>query len=233
MTAPARRVAALGGGLAALLLRATAPTPAAAVRELREPAAGADPTAPVVALISLLAWPLVGWLLLTVALTAGAHLPGRLGRLCVAAVRRVAPATVRRAIELTLGLSVVVGAVGVAPAAASPGPPAAPPAAASLDWAATPAPPATDLDWAAAPAADDAPRDEVVVAPGDSLWELAERDLADRTGSAPSDAEVAQAWPAWWAANREVVGEDPHLIQPGTRLAPPPSQGSSDGPASS
>ena len=229
MTAPVHRVAVLGGGLAALLLLAAAPTPAVAVRELREPAAGADPTAPVVALLSLLAWPLIGWLLLTVALTVGSHLPGRLGRLSVTVVRRLAPVAVRRGIELTLGVTVVVSVVGAAPATAAPGSPTGPPAAAGLDWAAAPVPPAADLDWAAGPSSDVRPADEVVVAPGDSLWELAERDLTARSGGEPSDAEVAQAWPAWWAANREVVGEDPHLIQPGTRLAPPPS----DSPASS
>lgn len=62
----------------------------------------------------------------------------------------------------------------------------------------------------------------VVVQPGDSLWELAEQDLAAR-GASTSDAAVAQAWPAWWAANREAVGDDPDLLQPGTPLTPPPA----------
>lgn len=77
------------------------------------------------------------------------------------------------------------------------------------------APPArTPSGAAAAPAA-------VVVAPGDSLWALAEAHL-ERTGTAsPTDRQVAAAWPLWWSANRDVVGDDPDLIHPGTVLQPP------------
>lgn len=224
-----RRTVVLGGALSALLLLAAAPAPAVAVRALREPASAGDVAAPLVALLSLLAWALAVWLLLTVAVTAAAHLPGLTGHAARSAARRLAPATVRRAVEVALGLSVVVGVGAAGPAAASPGPPTAPAAAApSLDWAApspeglAPEPIAPSLDWAARPAG--APRvaaEQVVVARGDSLWSLAERDLAARTGAAPCDGDIAQAWPAWWAANRDVVGDDPDVIQPGTRLSPP------------
>lgn len=57
----------------------------------------------------------------------------------------------------------------------------------------------------------------IVVQPGDCLWNLAARAL----GGHPSPSRVAAAWPAWWAANRVVIGEDPDLLQPGTRLRPP------------
>lgn len=218
MSGHARRTALLGGIGAAALLLLAAPGPAAAVRALREPIPG-DPTAPVVALGSLLGWLLTAWLLATVALTAAGHLPGMAGRAGRVVARRVAPATVRRTVEVALGLTVAVGVVGASPAAASPGPAAPAPAAVSLDWAAAPQPttPATDLDWTATPAADAA----VVVTPGDSLWAIAEQDLAARTGGTPTEAEVAQAWPSWWAANRDTVGDDPDLIQPGLRLEPP------------
>lgn len=218
-TAP-RRPVLLGATVAGLLLLVAAPSPWAAVDALREPPAG-DPTASLVALISLLAWLLTAWLLVTVALTAGGHLPGALGRACRTAVRRVAPVGVRRAVEVALGLSIVVGVVGAPPAAASPGAAGPAPAAASLDWA---APSTADLDWAATPAAAPGPAeatDSVVVQPGDSLWAIAERDLAARTGTKPSDADVAQAWPSWWAANRDAVGADPDVISPGTELDPP------------
>jgi nucleoid-associated protein YgaU len=59
--------------------------------------------------------------------------------------------------------------------------------------------------------------DALVVQPGDSLWAIAARHL----GPAASEAQIAQAWPQWWSANRTVVGDDPDLIQPGTHLAPP------------
>jgi nucleoid-associated protein YgaU len=59
--------------------------------------------------------------------------------------------------------------------------------------------------------------DTVTVRRGDSLWSIAERHL----GAAATDAEVARAWPQWYAANREVIGDDPDLIHPGTQLVPP------------
>lgn len=57
----------------------------------------------------------------------------------------------------------------------------------------------------------------VTVRPGDSLWAIAARDL----GPGASGAEVATAWPRWWAANRPVVGADPDVIHPGQRLSAP------------
>ncbi|HSR22457.1 MAG TPA: LysM domain-containing protein [Candidatus Eisenbacteria bacterium] len=59
--------------------------------------------------------------------------------------------------------------------------------------------------------------DEVVVRRGDTLWDIAARHLGPRA----SAAEVAAAWPRWYAANRALVGPDPALIRPGQRLRPP------------
>jgi hypothetical protein len=65
-----------------------------------------------------------------------------------------------------------------------------------------------------------APRNPpVIVRPGDSLWSIASR----RLGPGAADVLVAQEWPRWWAANREVIGDDPDLINPGQRLTPPPA----------
>jgi nucleoid-associated protein YgaU len=222
---PAPRGAAAAGTVTAVaVLLMAAPAPGAALRQVRDAGAAADPTAPLVALLSLLAWALAGWLLLTVAATTGGHLPGRAGRLLRALARRVAPVAVRRTIEATLGLTVAVGALGASPALASPGPPTGPasaPVAASLDWAAPAPDSAPGLDWAPAPPADPPTPEAVVVQPGDTLWHLAEHDLTAQGMSAPSEAEVAQAWPSWWAANREAIGDDPDLLQPGTALTPP------------
>lgn len=60
--------------------------------------------------------------------------------------------------------------------------------------------------------------DVVAVRPGDSLWTLAARHL----GPGATAAQVAEAWPRWWAANRDVVGDDPDLLRPGQLLRPPP-----------
>ncbi|MDQ1646265.1 MAG: hypothetical protein QOJ50_2449 [Cryptosporangiaceae bacterium] len=57
----------------------------------------------------------------------------------------------------------------------------------------------------------------VVVQSGDSLWSIAAR----RLGPGAADREIAIEWPRWWAANRDVIGADPALINPGQRLTPP------------
>jgi nucleoid-associated protein YgaU len=59
--------------------------------------------------------------------------------------------------------------------------------------------------------------DEVVVRRGDTLWDIAARQL----GPDASAADVAAEWPRWHRANREVIGSDPDLLLPGQRLVPP------------
>ncbi|HEY3534109.1 MAG TPA: hypothetical protein VGK60_00975 [Pedococcus sp.] len=61
---------------------------------------------------------------------------------------------------------------------------------------------------------------EVVVHRGDTLWGIVARHL----GTHASDAEVAQAWPRWYAANRQVIGDDPDLVKPGQVLHAPETQ---------
>ncbi|MEJ5946163.1 LysM domain-containing protein [Pseudokineococcus basanitobsidens] len=58
---------------------------------------------------------------------------------------------------------------------------------------------------------------EVVVVRGDTLWGIAARSLP----AGADDAEVAATWPAWYAANRHVVGDDPDLLRPGQVLRAP------------
>lgn len=55
-----------------------------------------------------------------------------------------------------------------------------------------------------------------VVAPGDCLWSI----VRDRSPAA-DDARVGAAVDRWYRANRDVIGDDPDLIQPGQRLDPP------------
>ena len=59
--------------------------------------------------------------------------------------------------------------------------------------------------------------DHVVVHRGDSLWSIAARHLGEQA----TDADVADAWPRWYAANRELIGEDPDLLLPGQVLVVP------------
>ncbi len=57
----------------------------------------------------------------------------------------------------------------------------------------------------------------MVVRPGDTLWAIAARSL-------PAGATQRRDRPClrrWHAANRDVIGDDPNLIFPTQRLAPP------------
>lgn len=140
------------------------------------------------------------------------------------------PVAARRLVGLLLGVTV---AAGVAPGASV----AAAPTAASVAQLDRPDPafaPLPDPGWVPEPPTvrpqpdlsvlARAPRAttsedgrEVVVRRGDSLWSIAARHL----GPDASDAEVARAWPAWFAANRDVVGDDPDVLRPGQLLRVP------------
>ncbi len=170
--------------------------------------------------------------------------PGAIGCAARRLAALVTPGLVRRAVGVALGAAVVAG---VAPGAAAGSPPAtvlapAPPPDPSFAPLPDPgfAPPgsastSSGLGWVpSAPhvraqpdvrVLSPAPRGgtgrdaplEVVVRRGDSLWAIAARHL----GSDASDAEVARAWPAWFEANRDVVGDDPDLLRPGQLLRAP------------
>ena len=57
----------------------------------------------------------------------------------------------------------------------------------------------------------------VMVQPGDSLWRIAAHSL----GPDATDADVDNAWRAWYFVNREVIGDDPDVILPGQDLRAP------------
>ena len=58
---------------------------------------------------------------------------------------------------------------------------------------------------------------EITVLAGDTLWDIAARDL----GPAASDVDVALHWPRWYQANIAEIGEDPDVLLPGQILQPP------------
>lgn len=89
-------------------------------------------------------------------------------------------------------------------------------AAVSPAWEPMPMPPDGGL-MLRAETRPDVESAEVVVAPGDSLWSLA----AARLGPLATAAEIAEAWPAWFDANRPTIGDDPCLLIPGQVLHPP------------
>lgn len=207
-----------------------------------------DPLAPLLQLVQLGALACVAWLGVLGLLSAAARVPGALGRRARRLARRLAPVALHAALGLTVG---GLGMSATATAAERPAPPAVsldwpgttagtvatPPASAKAVPAATPAPSAAGTagpSSAAAPPTPPAPGTSlpspaparpaptgggttVVVRAGDSLWALAAQDL----GADATPDRVAQAWPRWWAANRDVIGDDPDLIHPGTVLDRP------------
>jgi hypothetical protein len=56
-----------------------------------------------------------------------------------------------------------------------------------------------------------------VVRRGDTLWDIAARHL----GPGATAVDISRAWPAWYDANRAVIGPDPGVIRPGVLLSPP------------
>jgi hypothetical protein len=183
--------------------------------------------------VCVLCWLVLAWLAVGLAFTAAGALPGVTGRVCDVVAGRLLPRTLRRGAAVALGLSVATAGAGASVALWDP---ADRPAASSsrsvpVDW-----PPdrsggtAADLDWPATAAsgqqhlrAESHRAFAVVVRPGDSLWRIAARQLAARSGATapPTAAQIAREWPRWYAANRAVIGPDPNLIYPGQRLTPP------------
>jgi nucleoid-associated protein YgaU len=77
--------------------------------------------------------------------------------------------------------------------------------------------PLPDRATGAFPGAGHAAHREVVVRPGDTLWGLAARELADTAG----DAAIAERWHLIYELNRDLIGDDPDAIQPDQRLRLP------------
>lgn len=175
------------------------------------------------------------WLAVSTGAAVLAHLPGKLGDATDRCAAAWAPAVSRRLAAAVVGA--VVGASLTPVAAIADGSTAPHAARATLAPAFTatssahsttpsPAPgwtpsrplqrpqPASSLVTGSV---DSHPAAEVVVHRGDTLWDIVRRQL----GADASDAEVADAWPAWHHANRTVIGDDPDLILPGQILRPP------------
>ena len=240
----------LAAVVGAAVVLAVAPPPRQAWQTLTAPGESLDPTAPVMALVALGAWAIAAWLVLGVGLVAASELPGLVGRSAGALAARTVPAAVRRGVSLVLGAGLALGVAAPAHAG-DVAPADQRGSTVSLDWPAvapptgpskeSPAPPRTQAPStipdptgaggaartpgprpaATRVASTGQPRHTVLVHTGDTLWGLAQRALQARSTVEPSDAQIAATWPTWWAANRAAVGEDPHLLHPGTRLVAP------------
>lgn len=152
------------------------------------------------------------WFWLVTTLTVARAVTGRVGRV------RGCPDGVRRLVLAACGLTLLVVA---SPASAdtlagSPPGPEQPHVLAGLPY------PDRATMPAAEPATAPAPGSEVRVAPGDTLWSIAEESLGSSTDI--TEADVERRWRAIWHANRAEVGPDPDLIHPGTTLRLPTSK---------
>lgn len=186
-------------------------------------------------------WLVAAWFGISLGIAVGATLPGRVGSVLDGLARFTVPTRVRR-----LVVSAATAATVLAPVPALATPVATAPAQSEVSAHATQA-----FDWptdatSAAPnsptqpheprvAATDAPDaatpahqgvrivdtahlvNEVTVANGDSLWAI----TAHEIGPDATDADIAQAWPRLYAANRAAIGSDPSLVLPGTTLTIP------------
>jgi DNA-binding SARP family transcriptional activator/nucleoid-associated protein YgaU len=76
--------------------------------------------------------------------------------------------------------------------------------------------------------AEPAAAGEVTVVVGDDFWQIAERELSERLGRAPTTEEIAPYWRQLVEANRTRLAPpgDPNLIYPGQHFVTPPVAGS-------
>ncbi|MGH8825299.1 MAG: LysM peptidoglycan-binding domain-containing protein [Jiangellaceae bacterium] len=182
----------------------------------------------------VMAYAVLGWVGLLSALAAAARVPGMAGRAAARAAHRLTPSLAAGLTRLAVGVAVVsTPVVGAIPAAAGVGAPVRSPDADDTADIATTALPGVGRPGhtpvgpdVAGPAPTDRPPPrsgaaptpaDVMVVNGDCLWTIA----AHALGPDATDAEIAAAWPRWYARNRAVVGADPDLLIPGTVLRPP------------
>lgn len=220
---PWRRVlVALALGAAAALFAADAAslTGASEQAALRRPSLNLLPPSDWVRLASCLAGAaLSASLAVSVLAGAAAALPGRPGQWGRSIERRSAPPLLRRAVALALTTWAAAPAVG-AMAAPTHGAPAyvlaTPPTTAPYRGGSTPGTQPPDPGLPDPRLRPDEAAGRVRVRPGDCLWSIA----AGRLGPDADDRAVAQAWPRWFEANRQLIA-DPDLIYPGQLLGAP------------
>jgi hypothetical protein len=190
----------------------------------------ADPVAPVNAVLAVMADTLVGYLLVLLILQSLSLLPGSIGQLTGRVVLLASPRMLHRLLDLFVGGALLAqatlatmpenspgrgpGAVqqmtvpasmaaGLGPAGARPTPSRL--AAPLLPW----------LGGGPSNAASG-----YTVTEGDTLWDIAASHLAHAERSLP---KVHRYWQRIYRVNRPVIGGDPDLIHPGTRLDVLPS----------
>jgi hypothetical protein len=208
----------------------------------------ADPADGILLVAALGGVVLSAWLGLSLTLSALSALPGAVGQACRRLAGRIAPAVVRKIVAFVLGTTLTAALVpGSAVAGTGHDAPrpavvagarpavgavrdAAPDASFALisepvhdtDQREAAPPPSWSPERPAPPELRGSPSNSivgVVVHRGDTLWSIAARHLDPAATAADIDAECHR----WFAANRDVIGQDPDLILPGQLLSPPPA----------
>ncbi|PEH49931.1 Uncharacterised protein [Micrococcus luteus] len=172
--------------------------------------------------LGLLAWwavGLIGLALVALGRRAGRPAWARLGR-------SLTPALLGRVAGAVVGAQLLAAPAAWADAA-HPVPDASWTVAASPAHATGVEAPAPDAAWTPRPPAPAPPgagtgradpdHPTVTVRRGDCLWHLAAAEL----GPDATPREIDARWRRWYEANRRVIGDDPHLLLPGTVLSSP------------
>jgi nucleoid-associated protein YgaU len=174
------------------------------------------------------------WTAIGLLAALGVELPGLAGRSCRHVARIMLPRVAYRVLAGAAGVGVLL-----TPALANAAPSTPPPVAAAASTPTPTWPTGSDLPspgWPVGAAAVAPPTDparpvppagpahrsgpsSVLVRPGQSLWRIAAEHLPPHA----SDAQIAAAWPHWYAANRTTVGPDPGRLAPGQVLHAPVS----------
>lgn len=195
--------------LSALILGPQAPADARSLST-------ADFDGSLASLSSLLLVGLSAWILVCVALTILARHTAMARRLS----RTITPAFLRRALFLGAAGALAVGPVsasgqsGQGPEDQFSGAHGSSSVGRMLDGLRLPDRPVGSMP---APSATVGLSSTYVVRAGDTLWEIASRDLDPTT----SPTVIAAVMRRWYAANRAVIGADPNLILPGQHLTRP------------
>ncbi|HVV30683.1 MAG TPA: LysM domain-containing protein [Mycobacteriales bacterium] len=185
-------------------------------------------TASLLLVVAAGAWLITGWLALLCVLDAIRSAPGRVGAAAQALSARITPRLLTQLLHCGVAAGTGFGVLATAlPATAAATPVSCAGAASTFPSLDRPAPvpcPTPSMPVEPLPTAESTgPTATYTVQPGDTLWALAARELAhDRVDAPPSsDTAIAQRWPAWYAANRSVIGADPNLLRPGQVLQLP------------
>ncbi len=82
----------------------------------------------------------------------------------------------------------------------------------------TPQPTPLAPNISAPPQSPDEDGSALVITAGDCLWDIAHYEL----GADATLFQIDRRWRQWWEHNSDVIGEDPHTLQPGSILETPP-----------